>query len=307
MGSRGYIAVVVVGCVVALAALLMASVLEMHYRSRQSPRRQAPSPNNPNPNPPVTVRLRVVNMFMLPFMHVGRKLNTAVQQGVLQDVDFILMQEMFRRAWFLPDGARTMAQTSGQVAVVELPVRRWSLTDSGLAVAATGLNRVQFVAFEGFAEQRYSDKMSHKGVAIFRLNDAVNIAVTHLQASYSKRRAASDDALRLRQFHVCLATARRHNAVILAGDFNVFEPGVLDEMDSAVNSVTLGKGKRLADDGLPTFGLRGGSSPGVKIDHCWILDTTVVRALGIGQTNRNVTRGWSDHAAIDFVVEMRAQ
>lgn len=262
-----------------------------------------------------TYKIRVVNLFMLPFSNIGKKVKKAVQAGVLSNVDFVLAQELFRQPWFARDTAQAFvdeAKCRVAVSVPEVKNRPMAITDSGLGALAVGpCNTVCFVAFEPFESRgKFPDSLSDKGVAIFRLNDKVNVAVTHLQASYKQSSLHGDDHFRLAQFRQAVKLAMRHGAVVLVGDFNSHTPENVTAMKRVLAEATRGAGYLLPNDGQSTS-KRAGKQPsdtawrlyddGVIIDHCWVL---VPGSVGVARstTNKAVTEGWSDHAAIEFTL-----
>lgn len=273
------------------------------------------------------VALRVVNMDMLPFRPVKRRLRRAVKAGLCSaDVDYLVMQELFRQPWApvvndtctdLLLAASGEGFAMGVVAVVPHPTSSCAkATDSGLAVASVGRSAgvpVHCVAFMPLTALHSFDRLADKGVAVFDVHGgALRVATTHLQASYQPRHLAADNALRRAQFEACVAFAVRHGADLLAGDINVAEEEEMAKLDAIVAAATEGRGMRFPDDGRPSchrFGIgqldwRDNAAVAVKIDHCWLLNTTRVRAACPGVTQQALTRGWSDHAAIDYTVEL---
>ncbi len=270
-------------------------------------------------------------MDMLPYRPVGAQMQAAVRAGLFRDgVDFVVMQELFRSPWWVcgdtcvgllravhKDAAGGVPAV-GCVAVVPLATTSVAkFTDSGLAVASVGpgtdASSAACVAFMPLCGLRSFDRFADKGVAVFELRGGLlRIAVTHMQASYAPNELAADNEVRIREFERGVAFAVQYGAALFAGDINIAasETEAMARLDDIVTKATRGKGGRFPDDGRATshrFGIgsldwRDNPAHATKIDHCWILNHEVVAVVQPGVTRAELTRGWSDHAAVDFTV-----
>lgn len=259
--------------------------------------------------PPVSATtLRIVNMFGLPLPGIRKKMAAAGASALFDGVDYVFMQELFRTPWYAKDPAEMMRRPDVAVTGVPVTLSVGSVTDSGLAVAATpGRRPASFVAFHRFGTGRGSDALADKGVAVFQLGDNMRVAVTHLQASYrqdGRARHAADEAIRAQQFADAVRFGKAHGAVLLVGDFNTTGDHELTNMLAAQPDV-----RHVAGDGACTgralHGPAWWRAAGVhcaRLDHVFVLDPASVTVTGPVVTRPDLTEPWSDHAAIDVTV-----
>lgn len=316
-GAKAGIAIGAVIFVVAVAAFTAVFlVLNQTQAPRCSPWCHPKDLSIPN-RPASSCRVRIVNTHMLPIgVPIKRMAKRALKNGLFDGVDVVLFQELFRRPRILgPDPSQLLTKKGGpvQLAVAEVATPRGYATDSGLAAAAVHPWKIRFVAFKPFKKARKADKIAQKGVAVFEINGHIRLATTHLQASYSKLMEPHDDEIRKEQFEETLAFANRFGAILLAGDMNVSDPVTLAYMDEVVEDIG---GTRILDDGMPTGSLTNSSTRewrknsivhGHQLDHAWVLDQDAITSDGRLHTNEELTKGWSDHAALDFSIHFKAE
>ena len=323
-------AVILVGCIGIPAVCLFLFLLVVYVEVQ--PKRACPPcvHSVDNVQAPTAVveglpcRVRVVNMAMLPFplrMDSVISAKRAVNAGLFDGVDVVLMQEVFR-THAMKDGAHALQEASEKsgknkaihVVVPEVCVPRFFFTDSGLAAASTAPWSCFCIAFEPFTHGIRSvgtDALSQKGVAVFqtKTNPALRFTVTHAQSTKHQ------DSLRMRQFQFAVSVARHYNAHVLAGDMNTDDPAVLTDMDAHIKTV-FGEGavRLTSTSGDPTCckpfragiigkALMAKHKMKSQIDHAWLLCAATASASTHTHTvNHAVTSGWSDHNALDFTI-----
>jgi len=260
------------------------------------------------------LRLRFVNTNMVPVgFPIDKKARLAVEKGIFDNVDVVLMQEVFYRPrWLGIDPLKAFAKRAPHMSLVR-PSHRlppFTYTSSGLACAATPPWKVKCVAFDAFDKCGLVDGMSEKGVAVFEVSNGhmrLRVATTHLQASYANCFKAKDNQARVKQFKQAASFAKRHGAAVLGGDINTGDTMPLDEMSEWVE--TMGGSKLLDDEACSgrkilrsVDGWRRDPAAGTRLDHAWVLDQSKCKQATQMRTNEEVTRGWSDHAALDVTL-----
>jgi endonuclease/exonuclease/phosphatase family metal-dependent hydrolase len=252
------------------------------------------------------VTIRSQNTYMLPWSgKVRRQAKQAVQQGLLRGADVVMLQEVWAPLRWDSDPTcpvtalvQEAGGTAGAVASFPHKIPMGRVTNSGMcAVAASPGLSVTFLAFEPFTHLTLPDNLAHKGVAVFRITGTrrpLVVATTHMQSALT---AVSRlyDPMRLGQFKQIVRAALKHGAVFLAGDINTGDPRALAAMDSFAAQATGGKAVRLVNSEK--------THAEGNLDHAWILDTSVVRPVK-HVVNWAVSKGWSDHAALDTTLEI---
>ncbi len=246
-------------------------------------------------------------------------------ETILDGVDVVVMQEAFRKphAIVKMEAVQKIVQLAAakrlQVSVsttFEEPASLPKIVDSGLACVGLRGNDVRFVAFRPFCVKgMQADILSNKGVAVFDVNKGqLRIATTHFQASYnsSESRNKKQKRIRLRQFHEAVRFCRSHHVDVLAGDFNTSFPNEIENMFAScgLHPFQLCKPKyqtTAAKNGVDTkqWDLNP-SEYGQTIDYFVILRPERVTALAPATARREVSRPWSDHAAVDLEIEIVA-
>lgn len=233
-----------------------------------------------------TMRLRCVNMFMMPWHPRRKKVARAMDAGLLQDVDLVLCQEMWREKWSTHDG------TLHGVATIATPTQHlpgWCFLDSGLA--AIGVHATaRCIAFTKFQDAAGLEVFAGKGMAVFEVPHArtgiLRAATCHLQSS------GKDHAVRWRQLEQGLAVCKQTGAHILAGDVNVEDEAGLEALDSIIRRCGFPRAWRPKVN-QPTW------ADTYTLDHVWVLDPEVIQDVSI-HVNGVLTKGWSDHTALDI-------
>ena len=261
------------------------------------------------PHPDSNVfRLRCLNTHCLPW------LRPRAHPDLYTDVDGVVFQELFRTPSLLcSDAMHVVSAPNVQLAAVETAQRKGKLMDSGLAAAAVQPWRVTYVASSPLPGGESFDALADKRVAVFAFTRGmlrIVVATTHLQAFYTRKASARNQALRARQFQHVLEFAVAHGADILAGDVNTPEPALLAQYDEWVQQVG---GYRAASDTRPTsqHPLKyfdswrvNPSSWGSQLDFMWVLRPDHVRPLTLVTANYDVALSWTDHAALDARFEI---
>jgi len=309
--SVTFVALLVLGCCCACALTTGSAVAGEYSVPRLIPR----AIGTPSPPPlvsqrnihhrPVTLRVRSVNVWLLPFRAWSARIPPAVFVGA----DVVLLQELFRKPSLLgPDAAVVSSSPRVSFAVPAVAVPIGKLTDSGLAIAGVGHVAVANLAFRAFAQSVLPDSLANKGVAVFQCSHGLRLATTHMQADYGTN-GRSHAAIRLHQFKEAVEFAVEHGAAVLAADANTSNPSDLQDLDDVVVLATNGRGYRLHDDGMASTPVTGGTAVawrrdpnafGQRVDHVWALGQHVTCSAVV--TQLDVTDPWSDHAALDFTV-----
>jgi hypothetical protein len=277
-------------------------------------RRSAPLAPTSSSSSQSSLRVRVINMHMLPFHNTTAQVDAAVRAGLFAaGTDVVIMTELFRRPWFLKDPAHALA--SQMPVAVHVPETRLTLgtfTDSGLAIAARPGLRVSTVAFAEFPTQwaRHADRLAGKGVAVFEVAGYGRIAATHLQASDTMAQVPADDAIRARQFSMAVAFAMQHGACALVGDLNTHTTH-----SAAALAALLPPGAYFVQAPRPTGpavpssgdGWRANPAHGAQIDHIIVLNPHALDVDGADVVVDDAahTSAWTDHASISVTMRFR--
>ena len=302
---------------------------------RRSPLPPPPDRRQAAPVTAQTLRLRVVNMFMLPTKPVTKAVRRAAKSSLFDGADVILMQEMFRRAFAGTDPVKYLLCTltregyAATGAVAETPCPAGKFTDGGLAAIGLGPWHVKYLAFAPFSIGTSVDALATKGVAVFSTCFGIRLATTHLQASYhgnkpTKAGAEREEMIRSLQFAEAVDFALHHGVHVLAGDFNTSEPATVAAMERLVSERTAGWGFLVKPGNGNTTAKRDSeqrwrdtapddTTHGHTIDYVFILDPTpFCGGGGEGGTcrrlrvfaDRTATTKWSDHAVLEVILPL---
>jgi len=291
------------GLIVLLTSALIVTVLflfifNVHRRKHCAEKDCVCTP----PTQPVHVRIRCVNMHMLPMFPTQH-----VPHAVFRNADVLVMQEIFSSA-FLNTHADTLRHRFPHktFATATKHVLRGSVTDSGLAIAVNKAMPVKVLEFSPFKNGKYVDSFASKGVVVFCVA-GIPMATTHFQATYDEARTHADDLLRLHQFSHAIDVCVRNGAVFLAGDINTSSKSTLEKMDAIVRMKTEGVGYRAQQDDLTTAPFYGVSPKkwassrkqyGEAIDYVWILKP--LQNTPTVSVTYDLTDAFTDHAMLTF-------
>jgi hypothetical protein len=262
------------------------------------------------------LRLRTLNVQCL------LKMYSPLSPAMFEDADVIVFQEAFRKPHAivpkeplanivnLAGKAGLQITATSTLETVKLP----KVFDSGLACVGLHGNQACFVAFMPFASKgAHFDVLANKGVGIFDINRGqLRVATVHLQASYNGNATRNKTIMdiRLQQFLEAIRCCEKYQVDVLAGDLNTSFDGELDRMISAAG---LEKDQLVPNDGRTTAAKSGismetwDSDPlryGQHIDHVIILRPRRVKALTHAITRRDVSKPWTDHAAVDVELQL---